>query len=132
MMPTIPLVHIRLFTFCDIQLSIQEAVARLADGREIETRFEPIKSGTTTHVNLVERVGIIEIIEATGGAFESGLDGQSLDFGMYINYIAKKHGKGRLFLATKPECRLSERQITQSLDNGVGSDIFSTQDSTSE
>lgn len=110
-----------------IRLSVEEAIARLADGETIETRLEVMPNDGITEVNQEPRNWCIERIRKNT-PFESGAIAQSMDLGVHVHVVVQT-GKlkrvGRLFFKTKPECRLTPEQLAESLARRHGADIFS-------
>lgn len=109
-----------------IEITAEEAIARLADDAKVEVRFECVPNTGETHVAHLERHSILaDALNGKHPVFESGPSAQSINFGVYIQFQHKVHGPGLLFMSTKPECQLSEAQLDESLERGYGADLFS-------
>jgi hypothetical protein len=107
-----------------IEIPGKEALARLAEGTMIEARFESRPNTGVTHAFTVQRESVVEQIQCTL-VYEGGETAQRLGFGIYIYFIQKNVGAGLLFFQTKPECRLTEAQLAESLRLGHGQSLFS-------
>ena len=107
-----------------IQISNQEALARLAEGSIIEVHFEQRPDSGATHAYHLEWLDVVLLLSVAPRVFETGSEGQALDFGIYVKFTHKEFGKGLLFIATNPECRLTEEQLEESSLRGHGEDIF--------
>lgn len=105
---------------------MEEAIARLSDDAKVGVRFDCVPNTGETHVASLERPSILaEALNGKHRVFESGPSAQAINFGVYIQFQHKVHGLGLLFMATKPECQLSEAQLDESLARGYGADLFS-------
>lgn len=107
-----------------VEISVEEALARMSLSDPIEVWFEPDTDTGETQVATVERAGLAETLRQTQ-LFESGKHGQESDMGINVNFIHKTRGHGILFIKTRPECRQSDEQLSESLKRGHAANIFS-------
>jgi hypothetical protein len=93
-----------------------EAVARLSGASWISARFEPIGHGR--HETL--RLRRTEVVNWLRGSeiHEGGPTAQKCNYGMFVNFKSLSQGQGRLFLPTKPECRLNLEQLVNGRATG--------------
>lgn len=113
----------------DIEISKQEALARLADGDSLMCRYEVVPNDGITRWNFIPRDNVLLCIKRAPRVFESGPLAQLDNVGLYIHAFMSVPilRAALLFLPTKPECRLSKAQLQESLKRGRGADIFSLQ-----
>jgi len=105
-------------------LTVDEALARLATDDLLEVWFEKEPNDGRTYCSTVERQGVPELLMRTT-PFEAGAHAQSKDMGLVVCFRHKVHGQGRLFLETRPECRLNAEQLAESVARGRGANLFS-------
>ena len=114
-----------------IPITVEEALARLADNDPMEIWIERVPNNGFTNVQKESKAFCIERLKKNQ-PFESGIAGQSDDMGIHIVTIASPTGKAEdlclcmIFFQTKPRCRLNEQQLAESLKAGKGSSLFST------
>jgi hypothetical protein len=108
-----------------IIISTAEAEARMDGADSVEVRFERRPNDGLTTACYVPRCWLLKLMKEAGLVFESGKEGQKIDFGISVPFCHYKRGRGLLFIKTKSECRLTEQQLQESQDRGSGADLFS-------
>lgn len=113
-----------------IELSFDEAMARLSDMDPMEVHIETIPNNGLTHVQKMNRMDCIARLR-NNNVFEAGIVAQRRDLGLYVNCIGSPTGDIRdtrilrVFFPTKPECRLNEEQLAESVKRSGGASIHS-------
>jgi len=107
-----------------VQISVAEALARMTKADPVTVWFEPTPSTGITHVAEIERAGLVDMLSRSL-LFESGKHGQASDMGVNTNFTHKVHGRGILFVQTRPECRRTDEQLAESVERRHAENIFS-------
>lgn len=111
-----------------IFITKEEALARLADGEMLTVHIEKIPNTGTTNIEEWSREDVLGRIH-NNDVFESGAMGQQRDYGIHLHVICYSGPQGpgilRIFLPTKPECRLTAQQLEESLARKKGANLFS-------
>jgi hypothetical protein len=113
-----------------IPISFEEALARLSDADPMEVWIDRVPNSGVTTIHKMPRKFCIQRLR-NNQPLESGIVGQQKDMGINIVTIASPTGKAEdlcictIFFPTKPECRLTETQLKDSLMAEKGQDLFS-------
>jgi hypothetical protein len=116
-----------------IQISFEEALARLADDDPLEVRVETIPNNGVTIVQMEARDFCIARLR-NNNVWETGIKGQNEDLGINIVTLGSQKaghlGLVNVFFKTKPECRLNEEQLAESVKRRAADSLFSTKATT--
>jgi len=95
-------------------ITFADAMARLTSEEMVDCRYEPVicLGEPDPGISFGYRFHRAEVIDFLAGVphgaiAETGIEGQRLDYGMYVPFEHDTHGLGLLFISTRPEKRLS-------------------------
>jgi hypothetical protein len=113
-----------------IHISFEEALARLSDEDHLYVWIDRVPNNGITVIQKMPRQFCINRLR-NNQPFESGTEAQKKDMGINIVTLASPTGKAEdlclcmIFFPTKPECRLTEAQLNDSLMAERGQNLFS-------
>jgi hypothetical protein len=94
-------------------ISLEEALDRLSDDDPMELWFECRPNTGVTHCIDVAHDEVVQMLKNSpdGTIAESGWSAQKKDLGIYVPFEARLLGWGLLFIRTKPEKRISKKEL---------------------
>lgn len=106
-----------------ITITTEEALARLVQTPMIEAHYEAMPNNGFTYAYQIQRNDVVESLMTAPQIFESGFEAQERDMGIHVPFLHGEYGPGLLFFKTRPECRLTVKDLLESVVRGKGKDI---------